>query len=43
VTTAEAAAWTVTALERAAEATLRVWALQDLHRPGAFSGTKADR
>ena len=34
VTTPEAAAWTVTALERAAGGELRVWALQDLHGSG---------
>jgi carbamoyl-phosphate synthase large subunit len=42
VTTREAAAWTVSGIERAAETTLRVWALQDLHRsaaPGVAAGS----
>ena len=38
VTTREAAAWTVAALERAATTPLRVWALQDLHRPHGDRG-----
>jgi len=43
VTTPEAAAWTATALERAAEAELRVWALQDLHHAGTFDETRTGR
>jgi len=43
VTTMEGARWTVAALERAATSQLRVWALQDLHRPPPPRGSDASR
>ncbi len=43
VTTMEGARWTVAALESAATSQLRVWALQDLHRPPPPRGSDAGR